>query len=48
MLRHGASLPEIGVVLRHRAVQTTEIYAKVDLDTLRALAHRWPETGGQR
>ncbi len=48
MLRHGASLPEIGVVLRHRAVQTTEIYAKVDLDTLRALAHPWPETGGQR
>jgi site-specific recombinase XerD len=48
MLRHGASLPEIGVVLRHRAVQTTEIYAKVDLDGLRALAHPWPEMGGVR
>jgi site-specific recombinase XerD len=48
MLRHGASLPEIGVVLRHRAVQTTEIYAKVDLDALRALAHPWPQTGGAR
>lgn len=48
MLRHGASLPEIGVVLRHRAVQTTEIYAKVDLDSLRALAQPWPETGGAR
>ncbi len=48
MLRHGASLPEIGMVLRHRAVQTTEIYAKVDLDTLRALAHPWPETDGAR
>jgi site-specific recombinase XerD len=48
MLRHGASLPEIGVVLRHRAVQTTEIYAKVDLDGLRALAQPWPETGGAR
>ena len=48
MLRHGASLPEIGVVLRHRAVQTTEIYAKVDLDGLRALAQPWPETGGVR
>jgi site-specific recombinase XerD len=48
MLRHGASLPEIGVVLRHRAVQTTEIYAKVDLGSLRALAQPWPETGGAR
>ena len=46
MLRHGASLPEIGMVLRHRAVQTTEIYAKVDLDGLRALTQPWPETGG--
>lgn len=48
MLRHGASLPEIGMVLRHRAVQTTEIYAKVDLDGLRALAQSWPDTGGAR
>jgi site-specific recombinase XerD len=48
MLRHGASLPEIGVVLRHRAVQTTEIYAKVDLNSLRALTQPWPETGGAR
>jgi site-specific recombinase XerD len=48
MLRHGASLPEIGVVLRHRTVQTTEIYAKVDLDGLRPLAQPWPETGGAR
>jgi len=48
MLRHGASLPEIGMVLRHRAVQTTEIYAKVDLDGLRALTQPWPETGGAR
>ncbi|MET0212812.1 MAG: site-specific integrase [Vicinamibacterales bacterium] len=48
MLRHSASLPEIGVVLRHRAVQTTEIYAKVDVAGLRALAHPWPEMGGVR
>ena len=46
MLRRGASLPEIGLVLRHRAVQTTEIYAKVDLAGLRALAQPWPATGG--
>ena len=46
MLRQGASLPEIGLVLRHRAVQTTEIYAKVDLAGLRALAQPWPQMGG--
>jgi len=46
MLRQGASLPEIGLVLRHRAVQTTEIYAKVDLAGLRTLAQPWPLTGG--
>jgi site-specific recombinase XerD len=46
MLRHGASLPEIGQVLRHRAVNTTEIYAKVDIAALRALAQPWPLGGG--
>ena len=48
MLRQGASLPEIGLVLRHRAVQTTENYAKVDLAGLRALAQPWPQMGGAR
>ena len=46
MLRHGASLPEIGQVLRHRGVNTTEIYAKVDIAGLRALAQPWPLGGG--
>jgi site-specific recombinase XerD len=46
MLRHGASLTEIGQVLRHRDPQTTTIYVKVDLDGLRPLALRWP--GGAR
>lgn len=46
MLRHGASLTEIGEVLRHRSPQTTTIYAKVDLDALRPLALPWP--GGAR
>jgi integrase/recombinase XerD len=48
MLRQGASLPEIGLVLRHRTVQTTEIYAKVDVAGLRTLAQPWPEIGGVR
>jgi site-specific recombinase XerD len=42
MLRQGASLPEIGQVLRHRSPQTTSIYAKVDLEALRTLAIAWP------
>lgn len=42
MLRQGASLPEIGQVLRHRSPQTTSIYAKVDLDALRAVVMAWP------
>ncbi len=42
MLRGGASLREIGDVLRHRRIQTTTIYAKVDLDALRPLALPWP------
>jgi site-specific recombinase XerD len=48
MLRHGASFAEIGEVLRHRAASSTEIYAKVDLDRLRAVVQPWPETGGVR
>ncbi len=46
MLRHGASLAEIGDVLRHRSPQTTTIYAKVNLTALRTLALPWP--GGVR
>lgn len=42
MLRQGASLTEIGQVLRHRLRQTTEIYAKIDKATLGALAQPWP------
>jgi integrase/recombinase XerD len=46
MLRAGASLPEIGQVLRHREQKTTAIYAKVDRKALRALARPWPSQGG--
>lgn len=42
LLRQGASLPEIGHVLRHRHIDTTAIYAKVDFTSLRALARPWP------
>ena len=46
MLRHGASLGEIGELLGHRSPETTKIYTKVDLDALRSLALPWP--GGVR
>jgi integrase/recombinase XerD len=46
MLRLGATIEEIGEVLRHRHPSTTEIYAKVDFDGLRSAAHPWP-TGGE-
>jgi integrase/recombinase XerD len=42
MLRAGASLPEVGQVLRHRSQLATSIYAKVDQDALRPLARPWP------
>ena len=46
MLKQGASLPEIGDLLLHRLPDTTTIYAKVDLDSLRSIAVPWP--GGDR
>ena len=46
MLRQGASLAEIGQVLRHREQKTTARYAKVDRKALRALARPWPSQGG--
>ena len=48
MLRSGASMNEIGEILRHRTPSTTEIYAKLDFDGLRTLAHPWPSVGGGR
>ena len=42
MLQGGASLPEIGEVLRHRSPQVTAVYARVDLAALRLLAPAWP------
>jgi site-specific recombinase XerD len=43
MLRHGASLQEVAALLRHRSIETTQIYAKVDVTVLRKIAQPWPE-----
>jgi integrase/recombinase XerD len=42
LLRRGASLVEIGQLLRHSQPETTQIYAKVDIKALRAIALTWP------
>jgi len=43
MLRHGASLQDVAILLRHRSIETTQIYAKVDVTSLRRIAQPWPE-----
>ena len=43
MLRQGLPLEDIGTVLRHRSVETTAHYAKVDLTLLREITRPWPE-----
>ena len=42
MLQNGSSLSEIGELLRHRSPDTTAIYAKIDLRSLRSVALPWP------
>jgi len=43
MLRQGASLQDIAALLRHRSIETTQIYAKVDVSDLHQVAQPWPE-----
>ena len=42
MIRRGASLGEISQVLRHRSIDTTQLYAKVAFEALRGVALPWP------
>ncbi|MGH3025260.1 MAG: tyrosine-type recombinase/integrase, partial [Gaiellaceae bacterium] len=46
MVRAEVPLVQIAQVLRHKSLQSSAIYARVDLDTLRRLAAPWP--GGAR
>lgn len=43
MLRGGATLDTIGMVLRHKSPDTTAHYAKVDIAALQQIAQPWPE-----
>jgi site-specific recombinase XerD len=42
MLRQGVSLQAIGRVLRHQSIDTTFLYAKVDVEMLSEIAPPWP------
>lgn len=42
MLRQGASLQTIRDILRHQSIDTTVIYAKVDVEMLSQVAQPWP------
>ena len=43
MLRKGASLQTISGLLRHQSLDTTALYAKVDVEMLSEIAQPWPE-----
>jgi site-specific recombinase XerD len=42
LVRSGASLKEVADVLGHKHLNTTTLYARVDLDRLRTVAQPWP------
>jgi site-specific recombinase XerD len=48
LVRQGASLAEVGDMLRHRSRASTMIYAKLDIERLRSIAQPWPVAGGAR
>jgi site-specific recombinase XerD len=42
LVQNGASLKEVADLLRHRHINSTSVYAHVDLAALQALAQPWP------
>ena len=48
MLRQGISLDVVGAVLRHRCLESTAHYAKVDVAMLRSISQPWPIEGASR
>jgi integrase/recombinase XerD len=45
LINHGASLDEVGDMLRHRSRESTMIYARLDIEGLRSIARPWPAAG---
>jgi integrase/recombinase XerD len=48
LVQRGASLEEIGDMLRHRSRASTMLYAKLDIAGLRSIAQPWPVAGGAK
>jgi site-specific recombinase XerD len=48
MLNAGATLKQIADFLGHKSIDTTSLYAKVDLATLSRVAMPWPGRKGVR
>lgn len=46
MLRNNVPLDQIGLVLRHRSIDMSAYYAKVDVGLLQQIAQPWPEVNG--
>ncbi len=46
LVQRGASLEEIGNMLRHRTQSSTMLYARLDIDGLRSVSQPWPVAGG--
>ncbi len=46
LLKRGVSLKEIADLLRHRSLDTTKLYIKIDLENLSHVALPWPERRG--
>jgi site-specific recombinase XerD len=43
MLRSGCALETVSGVLRHRSLEMTSYYAKIDVQMLMEIAQPWPE-----
>jgi integrase/recombinase XerD len=48
LVQRGASLEEIGDMLRHRSRASTMLYARLDIEGLRSIAQPWPIAGGAK
>jgi site-specific recombinase XerD len=45
MIQQGVSIKEIADILRHKSIDTTVIYTKVNIPMLAEVALPWPDSG---